>query len=146
MANLTGQGIYQKSDKPKAKRKGVKPISDKKAAYRRSDVGKLASLYIGLVKVLPCAVSGVSGPSDAHHCICDRFGSRKSSDFDVIPLSKAMHQDGPGAIHNGKASWVERHGPDHAYIAQTRFAVLQMVDEKTRERLEQVFKEADNGR
>jgi hypothetical protein len=34
----------------------------------------------------------------------------------VIPLCKAHHQDGPDAIHNGKASWVEKYGEDHKYL------------------------------
>ena len=68
------------------------------------------------VKALPCVVCGRAGPSDAHHCICDRYGTRRASDFDVIPLCKACHQDGPFAIHNGKASWVARNGPDWAFL------------------------------
>jgi len=34
----------------------------------------------------------------------------------VIPLCKLHHQDGPDAIHNGKASWVEKYGDDYAYL------------------------------
>ena len=143
MANLTGQGVYQRTGKPAKKGKAMRQVSEKRAAYRKSSTGKLASLYMGLVKMLPCAVSGVSGPSDAHHVCHDRFGTRKASDFDTIPLSKQMHQDGPGAIHSGKAAWREKHGPDYAYIEQTRFAVLQMVDENTHDRLVAAFLEAD---
>lgn len=76
--------------------------------------------YMMAVKQLPCAVCGAPPPSDAHHVICGRYGSRKTSDFDVIPLCKSHHQDGPEAIHNGKASWVEKHGPDYAYIEKVR--------------------------
>ena len=68
------------------------------------------------VKALPCVICGSTPPSDAHHCIHDRYGSRKASDFDVIPLCKAHHQDGPEAIHNGKQTWRDKHGPDHAFL------------------------------
>lgn len=79
-----------------------------------------ARAYLARVKSLPCVICHKPGPSDAHHVICDRYGSRKASDFDTIPLCKAHHQEGPDAIHNGKASWVEKYGPDHGYIAAVR--------------------------
>jgi hypothetical protein len=75
-----------------------------------------ARAYMARVKALPCVICHRPGPSDAHHIICDRYGTNKASDFDVIPLCKAHHQDGPEAIHNGKESWVRKHGPDHSYI------------------------------
>ena len=75
-----------------------------------------ARAYMARVKALPCVICHRPGPSDAHHIICDRYGTNKASDFDVISLCKAHHQDGPEAIHNGKESWVKKHGPDHAYL------------------------------
>lgn len=75
-----------------------------------------ARSHLERVKRLPCVICGRPGPSDAHHCICGRYGSRKVSDFAVIPLCKQCHQDGPLAIHNGKASWAERNGPDYEYL------------------------------
>jgi len=75
-----------------------------------------ARAHLARVKSLPCVVCRKPGPSDAHHVICDRYGQRKASDFETIPLCKAHHQDGPEAIHNGKASWVEKHGPDHGFL------------------------------
>jgi hypothetical protein len=83
-----------------------------------------ARAHIARVKQLPCVICRKPGPSDAHHVICDRYGTRKASDFEVIPLCKAHHQDGPEAIHNGKASWVEKHGPDHEFLE----AVRRMLD------------------
>lgn len=77
---------------------------------------KAARAHIAVVKSLPCVICRKPGPSDAHHVICDRYGTNKSSDFEVIPLCKSHHQDGPDAIHNGKASWVKKHGPDHSYL------------------------------
>lgn len=75
-----------------------------------------ARAHIERVKQLPCVVCHAPGPSDAHHCICGRYGSRRVSDFEVIPLCKDCHQVGPTAIHNGKASWVEANGPDYEYL------------------------------
>lgn len=107
------------TSKPKPMRK----VSAKRRAYRASEEGKAAMAYMRAVKSLPCCVCGAPGPSDAHHPIHDRYGTRKASDFDVVPLCKIHHQDGPNAIHNGKQSWREQHGPDHGFIDQTRKAV-----------------------
>lgn len=98
-------------------------VSGKRKEYRASDEGKAAMAYMGEVKKLPCAVCGAPGPSDAHHCFHNRYGSRKSSDYDVIPLCKRHHTDGPEAIHNGKETWRQKHGSDYDYIAATREAI-----------------------
>ena len=68
------------------------------------------------VKELPCAICRKSGPSDVHHVIHGRYGTRRAPDKDTIPLCKAHHQDGPEAIHQGKASWAEKHGHDYSYL------------------------------
>ena len=95
----------------------LRKVSAKRKAYRASQEGQEALEHMQAVKQLPCAVCGSPPPSDAHHVIHDRFGTRKASDFEVIPLCKAHHQDGPEAIHNGKQSWRDKHGPDHSYLA-----------------------------
>lgn len=102
------------------KRTKMKPVSDKKRAYRKSTEGRAAMEYMHAVKGLPCVICGHPTPSDAHHIISERFGSRKSSDWDVIPLCKSHHQDGPEAIHNGKASWQAKHGLDTSYVERVR--------------------------
>lgn len=68
------------------------------------------------VKQLPCVVCGAPPPSDAHHCICGRYGTRKAPDSMTIPLCKECHQDGPQAIHRGKASWIARNGNDFEFL------------------------------
>lgn len=118
--SLTGRPPYQKQGKAKKRRKKVRKVSAKKSAYTASTEGQRAREYIAAVKTLPCCICGKAGPSDAHHTICGRYGSRKTSDFDTVPLCKICHQTGPNAIHNGKRSWVERNGPDTDYIAETR--------------------------
>lgn len=92
--------------------------------------------YMGMVKQLPCVICGAPPPSDAHHCTHrpwvgedspytqEPSAARRSGDRDTIPLCKRHHQDGPEAIHNGKASWRKKHGPDFGYIRQTRDFVL----------------------
>ena len=72
--------------------------------------------YLARVKALPCVICHRPPPSDAHHVICGRYGQRKASDREVIPLCPECHRHGPNAIHNGKASWVERNGPDYEYL------------------------------
>lgn len=72
--------------------------------------------HLERVKRLPCVVCHRPGPSDAHHVICGRYSTEKSGDFETIPLCKECHQHGPLAIHNGKASWVERNGPDYDFL------------------------------
>jgi hypothetical protein len=108
--NLTGRGIYQKKGKPK-----------------RDD---LSRLYMQAVKQLPCVCCSIA-PTDAHHVIHDRFGNEKASDWDVIPLCKAHHQDGREAIHNGKETWREKWGPDHSYVQPTRWLVERLVTNET---------------
>ena len=73
--------------------------------------------HLAAVKMLPCVICYAPPPNDAHHCIHDRFGSRKVPDEQTIPLCKRHHQDGPDAIHNGKETWREKYGADHEYLA-----------------------------
>ena len=72
--------------------------------------------HMGRVKALDCVVCGRAGPSDAHHCFHGRYGSRKSSDFEVIPLCRWCHHDGPDSIHQNKNGWREVNGNDFDYL------------------------------
>ena len=93
--------------------------------------------YMKKVKQLPCVICG-STPCDAHHCthipdfdergLYERIpgAGMKSHDRDTIPLCKIHHQHGPEAIHNGKQSWRDKHGPDYKFIGPTRAAVADM--------------------
>ena len=123
MSNLTGRPIYQKQNKPEKKPKPMRKVSAKRQAQRASREGSMATAYMLAVKCLPCAVCGSPAPNDAHHPICDRYGTRKASDWHVISLCKQHHQHGPEAIHNGKESWAKKHGPDHGYVSQTQEAI-----------------------
>lgn len=92
------------------------PVSAKRRKHRDSAEGKAGLAHMLRVKQLPCVICWRHGPSDAHHCIHDRYGTDKRSDFAVIPLCKAHHQDGPDAIHNGKATWRAKYGADYEYL------------------------------
>lgn len=109
-----------------ARKTRLRQVSAKRAAYRASDEGQDALRYMQAVKQLPCCVCGSAPPNDAHHCISDRYGTRKASDFETVPLCKECHQ-GPHGVHAEKRSWRERHGPDHGYIAETRAKVFALT-------------------
>ncbi len=97
--------------------------------------------HMHAVKCLPCVICNAPPPSDAHHCThrpmadephgYDRIpgAGQRSGDRDTIPLCKRHHQDGPEAIHNGKKTWRDRHGPDYQFIPDTRAAVAAMQGE-----------------
>ena len=68
------------------------------------------------VKQLPCVICQAPPPSDAHHCISGRYGSRKASDMHTIPLCRSCHQDGPMAIHRAKATWEAHYGRDYDWL------------------------------
>jgi hypothetical protein len=74
-----------------------------------------AKAHLARVKALPCVVCHRPGPSDAHHVISGRYGSRKASDFETIPLCKDCHQ-GPHGIHSAKASWISVNGNDFDFL------------------------------
>ena len=79
-----------------------------------------AKRHIERVKQLPCVICRLPGPSDAHHVISGRYGSRKASDFEVISLCKRHHQHHPEAIHENKRAWEEANGPDWGFLPVVR--------------------------
>jgi hypothetical protein len=108
------------------KRSPLPAQSKKRKKYRASNVWRDALAYMGAVKQLACVICG-QGPCEAHHWHHDRYSSRKTSDFEVIPLCKWCHQDGPQSVHKDKAGWKERHGPDHSYTESTRRNVAALL-------------------
>jgi len=97
-----------------------KPPMGQKAPKLTAKERAAGKAYMMQVKGLPCAVCGHPPPSDAHHCIHDRYGFKRTPDSEVIPLCKAHHQHGPEAIHNDKTAWREKHGPDYSYTKSVR--------------------------
>jgi len=108
---LTAQGEIVNLSKPTEKQRKAD-----KAARKRE--GKDPA-HIAKVKACDCIICGRAGPSDAHHVFCGRYSNVRAPDKCTIPLCKPCHQWGPLAIHNDKAGWVERNGPDYEYIAAT---------------------------
>lgn len=98
----------------------LRRVSKKRAKHRASAEGKAGLAYMRAVKGLPCCICGAAPPSEAHHVICGRYSTRKASDFDTIPLCAWCHRIGPESVHNAKASFEARHGPDHAFVPLTR--------------------------
>jgi len=93
---------------------GRGPLGQKAAKPVRGT--KEAKYHLARVKSLPCVVCLQPGPSDAHHVFHGRYGTRKASDFEVIPLCRNHHQ-GPDGIHTNKALWADRYGFDHEFLA-----------------------------
>lgn len=118
--------VYQKQGKAQKAPKPMRKVSAKRQAYQRSPDGKAALAHMGRVKALPCVVCGKHGPSDAHHVIHGRFSSAKPSGFNTIPLCKEHHQNGPDAIHNGKATWAAKHGPDYGFLPVVKAQLTDM--------------------
>lgn len=125
-----------KRGKPLRAKTRMKQVSSKRRKHRASKEGQAEAAYMAAVKQLPCVITGKYGV-DVHHCQSGRYGSRKASDYDVIPLAPEMHRHeyGPGAYHYNKAEWEALHGPDYAYVRQVQLQILGEVrDEKQRER------------
>jgi hypothetical protein len=108
------------------KRSPLPAQSKKRKKYRASNVWRDALAYMGAVKQLACVICG-QGPCEAHHWHHDRYSSRKTSDFEVIPLCVWCHKEGPQSVHKDKAGWKERHGPDHSYTEPTRRNVAALL-------------------
>lgn len=73
-----------------------------------------AKAHMRAVAGLGCVLCG-SMVVEVHHCISGRYGSRKVSDFDTIPLCLNHHR-GPDGIHTDKASWESLWGFDTDYL------------------------------
>ena len=101
---------------PLRRKTPLRARSSKRAAYAASDEGKAARAHMLAVKALPCVICGAQGPNDAHHVQSGRYGTRKASDWEVIPLCRKDHTEGPQAYHRDKRAWEARHGPDHGFL------------------------------
>lgn len=107
---------------PLTRKTGIRPVSPKRKAHAVSGDGKAGREHMARVAQLPCVICG-AWPVHVHHVIHGRYGTRKASDFDVVPLCPSHHLDGPEAIHSGKLTWAAKHGPDYSYLPAVRDAV-----------------------
>ena len=89
-------------------------------------------VYLAAIHTLPCCICQAFGevqttPTEAHHTFCGRYSMAKTPDMQAIPLCDGHHQGkfeaGKLAIHQSKAAWVEKYGPDTDYIAATQDAL-----------------------
>lgn len=99
------------------------PRSKKRRDKAASAEGRREREHLLAVKMLPCVICNAPPPSEAHHCIHDRYSAAKVSHFQTIPLCAAHHRIGPNAIHEGKETWRRRFGADHSYL----IAVLKKI-------------------
>lgn len=144
MNQITPRGpLGLKTDKPpKRPRKGMRQVSAKRAAARRTQAGREGLEYMGFVKQLPCVICGATGNIDPHHCRsmppADEphayeqlpCAGRRSGDRDTIPLChEGCHLNGPWAYHTSKRAWEQRNGPDYGFIPATRAAVAALLGE-----------------
>lgn len=88
---------------------GRPPLGQKVTKPERSDV------HLNRVRALPCVICNASPPSHAHHCISERYGQHRTSDYMAIPLCFEHHQ-GMTGIHANKATWESAHGPDWGFV------------------------------
>lgn len=113
--NLTGRPIFSKGERKSARKDPA---------------------YLKQVRALPCCICEAFGfsqatPTQAHHPICERYGTEKVPDREAIPLCEGHHQGDFDttklAIHRDKALWVEWFGSDREYIAQTQDRIFEQI-------------------
>lgn len=87
------------------------PIGQRAGNPKKTPAGKA---HMAKVAKLPCVICGAR-PVEVHHVISGRYGQRKASDMDTIPLCWNHHL-GPDGIHTSKEKWEALHGPDTDYL------------------------------
>ena len=105
---------------------GRPPLGQKQPKPERGTAR--AKAHIEAVKRLPCVICAKPGPSDAHHVFHGRYGARKASDFETIPLCRNHHQGADG-IHTNKTLWADRFGFDHEFLAVVADALAGELNE-----------------
>lgn len=91
---------------------GKPPLGQKAPKQARGT--KAARDHMARVAALPCVCCGFH-PVEVHHCISDRFGQRKASDIETIPLCYEHHR-GASGIHASKSAWEAVYGKDYDYL------------------------------
>ena len=104
LANLPPLGLKQPSIQ-KARRKAIRRLSKKRAAYLASPERQLGEAHMGRVAHMRCIVCGVYGV-EVHHA------TKPRDDFMVLPLCPPHHRRefGPGAIHYSPKAFHAAHG------------------------------------
>jgi hypothetical protein len=135
--NLTGRPIYAKGQKADKPRKGMRPVSAKKAKHKASAEGKADAAYLSAVHQLPCICGCGKICEEAHHCkdqpphdYNDGMGpyerlacaGRKSADRDTIPICREAHH----MYHRNRPRFHALYGFDYEHIEWTRKKVAAM--------------------
>lgn len=97
--------------------------------YQKQGKASKDPAYLAKVRQLPCIICQEFGmpqlsPTQAHHPIHGRYGTRKSPDEMAIPLCEGHHQGNFDtskiALHREPAKWKRLYGQDHEYSARVR--------------------------
>ena len=100
-------------------------IGDKPPLGLKKPKAKKDKNYLQWLREQPCCVCARWGeiqhsPTQAHHCIHDRFGTEKRPDREAIPLCEGHHQGlwdrTKIALHQNPRRWKETYGPDWSYV------------------------------
>lgn len=85
--------------------------------------------YLAAIHDLPCWICTSWGmpqtsPTQAHHPIHGRYGTRRTPDETAIPLCEGHHQGlrdtSKVALHKEPSKWKRLYGPDFDWIAPTQ--------------------------
>lgn len=97
----------------KARRKAVRAISKRRAAYLASPERQEGLMHMARVALLRCLVCGCHGV-EVHH------EGKPRSDFTVLPLCPAHHRRefGPGAYHYSPKAFYAEHGDSRMLLAK----------------------------
>lgn len=112
--NLTGRPIYVKGQKADKPRKGMRPVSAKKAKHKATEKAAGGTAHMMAVKALGCLICGAQ-PAEAHHLPDPR------SDFRTIALCPFHHRTeyGEQAYHFSRRNFNKLHGSDEKLLART---------------------------
>lgn len=95
---------------------------------------KASPAYLQAVRELPCCICEAFGepqlsPTEAHHWIMGRGGSKRTPDQEAVPLCNGHHSGdfdtSKIAIHRDRAAWREAYGEDRDYVAVTQDKIEQ---------------------
>lgn len=105
--------LGQKQPKPAKKRKPMRRVSKKRAAYLASPEREAGKAHMARVAQLPCMVCGVYGV-EVHH------EGKPRSDMNVLPLCPPHHRRefGPGAYHYSPRAFYAAHGESAALLTR----------------------------
>lgn len=128
MSNLAGLpplGQKQPSVK-KARRKAVRRLSAKRAAYLASPERQEGLAHMGRVAQLRCIVCG-AWPVEVHH------EETPKSDFRVLPLCPPHHRRefGEGAYHYSPRAFYAAHGDSKLLLAKVADALAGELNNPT---------------